>query len=236
VKTLVVIPARKNSSRVAGKNMLSVAGKPCLQYGIERALASEHRPTVAVVSDDEAALELAEELGVIALHEPDQLAHDDNLYHVFRWVLGKLETCMDRFDLLVKGVANAPISPPDIIDRLIRRITKSGCKSAIPLAQVPLTCHPYSCHRQVCDGRIVPYLIGNVWINSQNFPPLYSMLGGETVFDRDVIDMLADDRQKITQVEARAVFVDRLDIVEVDTMEDVLWAEFLLGRQGAPAM
>ena len=70
---LLVIPAKKHSRRLPGKNMLDLCGQPMIQYTIEAAKAAA-LGRVVVTSDDRAALELAVNLGVDALKE--QECHD----------------------------------------------------------------------------------------------------------------------------------------------------------------
>jgi 3-deoxy-manno-octulosonate cytidylyltransferase (CMP-KDO synthetase) len=58
----VVIPARFDSSRLPGKALLPLAGKPMLQWVHERALAA-HAAEVIVATDDERIADAARGFG-----------------------------------------------------------------------------------------------------------------------------------------------------------------------------
>jgi CMP-N-acetylneuraminic acid synthetase len=74
---LAIIPARKGSKRLPGKNTLSLAGKPLIQWTIEAAQQSQAVDEVLVTSDDPAVLSLAHQLRVDhVLERPDDLASD----------------------------------------------------------------------------------------------------------------------------------------------------------------
>lgn len=52
-KTAIIIPARYGSSRLEGKPLLKVAGKPVIQWVYEKAMMSELADIIIVATDDE---------------------------------------------------------------------------------------------------------------------------------------------------------------------------------------
>lgn len=58
----VVIPVRYNSSRLTGKALLDIAGKPMIQHVYERAVASRAE-SVVIATDDERIKKVAEDFG-----------------------------------------------------------------------------------------------------------------------------------------------------------------------------
>lgn len=58
----VVIPARYQSSRLPGKPLLDIAGKPMLHHVVERAMQSR-ADSVYVATDDDRIRESCESLG-----------------------------------------------------------------------------------------------------------------------------------------------------------------------------
>src|SRR5258706_4929780 len=52
-KVIVVIPARYGSTRLPGKPLISVAGKPMIEWVYERAKLAERADRVIVATDDE---------------------------------------------------------------------------------------------------------------------------------------------------------------------------------------
>lgn len=62
----VLIPARHGSTRLPGKPLLEIAGKPMIQHVVERARASD-ADEVVVATDDRRILDVCAEIGVTAL-------------------------------------------------------------------------------------------------------------------------------------------------------------------------
>lgn len=76
MNALAIILARAGSKGLPGKNRMPIAGKPCAQWTIEHALAAKSVSTVALSTDDEALLTLAERMGVACLRRSAELAGD----------------------------------------------------------------------------------------------------------------------------------------------------------------
>ena len=63
VKVVVVIPARYLSTRLPGKPLLSLAGKPMIQRVYERARRAQRVDRVIVATDDERIVKAVEGFG-----------------------------------------------------------------------------------------------------------------------------------------------------------------------------
>lgn len=74
---LAIIPARKGSKRLPGKNMRLLGGKPLVQYTIDAVVDSTLFSAVIVSSDDDQVLEFCQQLeGVIPEPRNPELAGD----------------------------------------------------------------------------------------------------------------------------------------------------------------
>src|SRR6266702_8976379 len=62
-KVVVVIPARYGSTRLAGKPLISLAGKPMIQRVYEQAKLAERADRVIVATDDERIVKAVEKFG-----------------------------------------------------------------------------------------------------------------------------------------------------------------------------
>ncbi|MFN5622066.1 MAG: cytidylyltransferase domain-containing protein [Flavobacteriales bacterium] len=77
MKMLTIIPARKGSKGLPGKNTRVLAGKPLIQHSIEFALSLSDASDICVTSDDDAVLTIAAQCGIPhPLRRPDELASD----------------------------------------------------------------------------------------------------------------------------------------------------------------
>src|SRR5260370_11576342 len=63
VKVVVVIPARSGSTRLPGKPLVSLAGKPMIQRVYERAKMAQRADRVIVATDDERIVKAVQGFG-----------------------------------------------------------------------------------------------------------------------------------------------------------------------------
>jgi spore coat polysaccharide biosynthesis protein SpsF len=113
MRTVVVIQARVGSTRLPGKVMMPLAGRPLLFRMIERVLAARTPSDVVVATTadrgDDAIVEIAEAAGVSCVrgHPTDLL---DRHYAA---------GLASRADVVVKIPSDCPLIDPGVIDRVI---------------------------------------------------------------------------------------------------------------------
>ena len=73
---IVVIPARKNSKRIKGKNLRELNGRPLISHSIEYAIKFFSRKNIWVNTDDNIIIDLAEEYNISTYIRPSNLAED----------------------------------------------------------------------------------------------------------------------------------------------------------------
>tara|TARA_R110002074_G_scaffold212376_1_gene381822 strand:- start:5945 stop:6742 length:798 start_codon:yes stop_codon:yes gene_type:complete len=108
----VVIPARYASTRLPGKPLLDIAGKPMIQHVCER--ASESRASRVVVATDDSRIQAAcEAFGAeVVMTSPNHVSGTDRLEEVVR----KLGLDADHRVVNVQG--DEPLIPPRLIDQV----------------------------------------------------------------------------------------------------------------------
>lgn len=77
--TIAVIPARRGSVGLPGKNTRPLAGKPLIAWSIERAIEADIFDKIVVSSDDPDAIKIAASFGVDMDIRPDRLSGGDIL-------------------------------------------------------------------------------------------------------------------------------------------------------------
>jgi len=108
----VVIPSRYASTRLPGKPLLDIAGKPMVQHVYERACESAAE-RVVIATDDERIMEAAAAFGGECLMtRADHVSGTDRIEEVSRL----LELDQDAIVVNVQG--DEPLIPPSVIDQV----------------------------------------------------------------------------------------------------------------------
>ena len=100
---LVVIPARKGSKGIPGKNRKLLNGKPLIQYSIDFALENFDRTQIYLSTDDEVILQIAEQNGIMATElRPSHLATDQaSMQEVLKYIITKQEAVGNNYQGLI---------------------------------------------------------------------------------------------------------------------------------------
>jgi 3-deoxy-manno-octulosonate cytidylyltransferase (CMP-KDO synthetase) len=125
----VVIPSRYGSTRLPGKPLADIAGKPMVQRVAERALASAAE-RVVVATDDERVLEVCQRCGVEALMtRADHASGTDRIQEV-AVLLGLPDDA-----LVVNVQGDEPLIPPAVIDQVARNLEQNTAASIATLCE-----------------------------------------------------------------------------------------------------
>jgi 3-deoxy-manno-octulosonate cytidylyltransferase (CMP-KDO synthetase) len=145
-RAAIVIPARWGSSRLPGKPLLNLAGKPIVQHVWERCSAVAGADLVIVATDDMRIAEAAFAFGAeVAMTSPDHPTGTDRIAEVAHR--------LPRHALVVNVQGDEPFIEPDLVARLIS--TLQGDRSlAMATAACPLDPRDLGnpgCVKVVCD-------------------------------------------------------------------------------------
>lgn len=128
----VVIPARFSSTRLPGKALIAIAGKPMIQWVHERARQSAAM-SVVVATDDERIAQVAKSFGAtVAMTDASHVSGTDRIAEVAR---------AERWagtDIIVNVQGDEPLMPPALIDQVARLLEKHSSADMSTLA-APLT-------------------------------------------------------------------------------------------------
>jgi len=108
-----VIPARYSSTRLPGKPLAMIAGRPMIQHVYERAIRAQRPKLVLVATDNSLVYDAVEGFGGRAiLTSPDHPTGTDRLAEVAEK--------LPYMDLIINVQGDEPLIPPAIIDQLAR--------------------------------------------------------------------------------------------------------------------
>jgi 3-deoxy-manno-octulosonate cytidylyltransferase (CMP-KDO synthetase) len=112
----VIIPARYHSSRLPGKPMLDIAGKPMLLHVVDRARASKAR-SVHVATDDERIARLCEQEGVsVCMTSSLHTTGTDRIEEAARLLQ------LDDNAIVVNVQGDEPLIPPAVINQVAENL------------------------------------------------------------------------------------------------------------------
>jgi 3-deoxy-manno-octulosonate cytidylyltransferase (CMP-KDO synthetase) len=139
----VVIPARFASTRLPGKALLPMAGKPMIQWVHERAARS--RATQIIVATDDARIgSVAQSFGaVVAMTSASHASGTDRIAEVAR-----AQRWGDT-DIVVNVQGDEPLIPPTLIDQV------AGLLQSNPAAHMATLCSPLTHLDALMDPNVV---------------------------------------------------------------------------------
>jgi 3-deoxy-manno-octulosonate cytidylyltransferase (CMP-KDO synthetase) len=142
----VVIPARYASSRLPGKPLQDIAGKPMIRRVWEQACKSGAQ-RVVVATDDQRILEACEGFGAeVLLTQVEHNSGTDRLAEVAQ----KLGLPADAIVVNVQG--DEPLIPPSVIDQVARNL------AAYPEAAIATLAEPISDPQALFNPNVVKVL------------------------------------------------------------------------------
>jgi 3-deoxy-manno-octulosonate cytidylyltransferase (CMP-KDO synthetase) len=113
---VAVIPARYSSSRLPGKPLLEIAGRPMVVHVVERALAAQSVSRALVATDDGRIFEAVRGAGHEAvMTSAEHASGSDRLAEAARGV---------EADLIVNVQGDEPLIAPETIDRAVRALVE----------------------------------------------------------------------------------------------------------------
>lgn len=127
-KAVAVIPARYSSTRLPGKPLLDIAGKPLVVWVAERARAASSISRTIVATDDPRIVDAASAAGFDAvITRSDHLSGTDRIAEVAHNLSA---------DIIVNVQGDEPLIDPETINRAVNALIEN------PNAQISTTCEP----------------------------------------------------------------------------------------------
>jgi 3-deoxy-manno-octulosonate cytidylyltransferase (CMP-KDO synthetase) len=125
----VIIPARYASSRLPGKPLLEIAGKPMIQHVYEQALSSQ-ASRVIIATDDERVATAAKAFNAdVCMTSADHESGTDRLEEVVRLLK------LDDDEIIVNVQGDEPLLPPAVIDQLADKLKTTAHLSMATLVE-----------------------------------------------------------------------------------------------------
>ena len=216
-KYIIVIPARGGSKRFPGKNIFLLNGKPLINYSIEYALKYT-LSSIYVSTDDPCIAKVAESAGAKILWRPEQLSGDfvsteATLQHVGEVLLKNGEA----FDYMISLQATNPLRHVNLVKNALEIFETNDCDSLMTVSP------SHTKLGKIINNRFIPwnYKFGQ---RSQDMEQLYYENGLLYISQKELIL-----KGKIFGQNMFPMIIDHIyATVDIDTIDDLKYAEFLL--------
>lgn len=222
---IAIIPARGGSKGLPGKNIRNLNGKPLIAYTIEAALESKNISRVILSTDDVKIAEVGRKYGAeVPFLRPDHLATDSaKAIDTYKYTFERLEK--EENIKISEFVILQPTSPFRTSNHIDEAIDLYKNKKADSVISFCPEHHPIMWHKYItATGKIKSIFEGTIK-NRQEEKPTYFPNGAIYIFKRELIE------QELYYTDnSFAYIMDRKDSVDIDTIDDFEYAEFLLSK------
>ncbi|MCB0443617.1 MAG: acylneuraminate cytidylyltransferase family protein [Flavobacterium sp.] len=222
---IALIPARGGSKGLPGKNTKLLLGKPLIAYAIESALSSKFITDVYVSTDSKEIAEVAIKYGAkVPFLRPKNLATDVALaVDTYIFMLDKWKESGQDVDSFVVLQPTSPLRTSKNIDEAIELFQTKNASSVISYTEEN---HPVSWHKFVNTDLTFSPIFEEELLNRQQKRKTYYPNGAIFVFKASLIR-----EKKYYNQASYAYLMSRQNSVDIDTLEDFEYAEFLLNKK-----
>lgn len=223
---LAIIPARGGSKTLPRKNVLPMMGVPLIAHSIRAALGARHITEVVVSTDDPEIAEVARTAGAsVPFMRPSELAGDSSMaMDAYLYTIEKLQTLNPGKDYskFVVLLPTSPLRTSADIDAAIELFDARDADSVVSYAEQP---HPIQWSTRIDPaGRFVD--LRNDLKNRQDYETYYYPVGAVYVFRLELLK-----QRKYYAQNSFAYIIPKSRAVEIDTLEDFMYAEVLMKLQ-----
>lgn len=224
MKILYLIPARKGSKGLPGKNTKLLRGKPLIDYSIDFALANlKIDDELCISTNDEAVIEIAKSKGIsIPFIRPEELADENASSHdVIIHAINHYENFNKTFDAVL---LLQPTSPFRIQDDIIRLISEYDENTEMVVSVKLAKENPYfTLFEEDKEGMLVKSKSGD-FVRRQDCPTVYAFNGSMYLINTKSIK-----KNKLNEFNRiKKIIMPEERSVDIDSMTDWALAEFYL--------
>lgn len=232
-KVLAVIPARKGSKGLPGKNIMLLNGKPLISYMIEAAVKSVLIDKLIVSTNDERIADIALKYGAdVPFLRPDELAQDETpIAPVLKHAMEFFDARGWKADIVATLQPTNPLTTTEIIDSVIQKHLQSDCDSVATVSE--MSKHPYRAKRLEKDGRLINFINGvdgERYLYRQQMPTVYSYNGAIYSRKRKLLENWTGEYLGLGS-DIRGVIVKDLYAMDINNFTDFRFAGLLLAER-----
>lgn len=228
-RTIATICARGGSKGLPGKNIRPFAGRPLIAHTIEQALACSGVDGVYVSTDDEGIADVARRAGATVPYlRPAELATDQaGKLPVIEHLVAHLEAQGERIARIADLQPTSPLRDSADIAQALRQRPEADLVVSVSEAAD----NPYFNLVEPGQDGWVHLSKGQGTARRQDVPPVYALNGSIYVWHRAALAHAAV--HGMWSVKAAVYVMPRWKSVDIDTLEDFEYAQWLHERRAA---
>ncbi len=221
---IVIIPARGGSKGIPHKNIKPLAGKPLIYYTIDVARQIVSDENICVSTDDMEIIKCVEDYGLkVPFVRPDELASDTaGTYEVLLHALDYYEKQGKRYDVVILLQNTSPFRMAEHVKSALT-LYKRDIDMVVSVNKTRSNPY-YNCFEESAEGYLKKTLDSSLFTRRQDAPITYEFNGAIYVFNAEKLKV--EHYGKFTKI--KKFVMDDLHSVDLDTMMDWRYAEFIL--------
>lgn len=226
MKNIAIIPARSGSKGLPDKNIKELKGHPLLYYSIKAAQESGLFSEIIVSTDSEVYAEVAKSCGasVPFLRSKENSNDGSSSWDAVKEVLFRYDEIGLRFDTLCLLQPTSPLRKSEDICKayaLLKEKNADAITSVCECEHSPLWCMALDDDCYLGDFRKI---ISD--LPRQKLKQYYRFNGAIYIRKIEYID----DSVMTLNLKEYAYLMNRLSSVDIDTMDDFFYAEYLINK------
>ena len=223
MKILSIIPARGGSKGIPHKNIKPFFGRPLIYYTIDTARSICSDENICVSTDDPEIIRIVQEYGLkVPFVRPTELATDKaGTYEVLLHALNFYEKLGESFDVILLLQVTSPFRTSEHVKEALK-LYRSDLDMVVSVSKNRTNPY-YNCFEEDNQGFLKKTLDNSLFTRRQDAPVTYEYNGAIYVINPDSLK-----KMPLGNFTHRVKYVmDELHSIDLDTMTDWKYAEFL---------
>ncbi|CAM4089993.1 acylneuraminate cytidylyltransferase family protein [Vibrio neonatus] len=223
-KVIALIPARGGSKRLPRKNILSLAGKPLINWTIEAARKCSYIDEIIVSTDDQDIMDVAVDCGAVVPElRPKALSSDEAKTEDV--VFYTLEKFAQDADILILLQPTSPLRQAKHIEQALDLFIEKEAFSIVSVT--PCEHSPLWSNTLPEDHCLGSFISDNANKRSQELGDYYRLNGAIYIFDVSELKIL----EKLAYTDnSYAYIMNNESSIDIDNQLDFDFASFILSQ------
>lgn len=228
---ICTICARGGSKGVPRKNVRMIAGAPLIVHTLRHAIAMNRFNQIAVSSDDQAVLDIAETNGAtMTVLRPAELSRDESdKLTAIRHCVNFVEAQIGKVNIVVDLDVTAPLRTVGDITSAIRLLEESQCDNVITATRARRSPYFNMIEKQADDSIDLVKRTPMQVVRRQDSPEVFDMNASIYVWRRDALF----NRETVIHQGTRMLEMPPERSLDIDSELDFQVVEFLLNQRGS---